>query len=206
VLRIELEAAARWTKLLKLDDWFDSDQEAADMAGRSLEFADATFDLVVCPLGMSLLQGARAALAEWGRVTRPGGTVMTTAFGGSAFRPLSDLYAEQLFEYGLASGAGDVIFPWRRYSHPEALSRVCRAAGFAEMDVTVEQLGSYLPGADAWWEMLAAGGLARPLEGLPPRDLARFKAEHLEEVRLLATAGGIWLDVPVASVAITKQA
>ncbi|HLQ35986.1 MAG TPA: hypothetical protein VK457_25125, partial [Chloroflexota bacterium] len=111
-----------------------------------------------------------------------------------------------LFEYGLASGAGDVIFPWRRYSHPEALRRICRAAGFAEVNVTVEQLGSYLRDADAWWEMLAAGGLAGPLESLPPCDLARFKAEHLEEVCLLATASGIWLDVPVASVVITKQA
>lgn len=178
--------------------------ELNQMQQHSLDFADAIFDRVICPLGISLLQGTRRVLAEWRRVTKPGGSVASSAFGASALRPLSDLCADQLFEYGLTPQAGAAILPWRRFAGPEAVGRFVRDAGFADVEVVVEQLGSYLPSAEAWWDILMSNGLSLPVETLSKGDRDAFKAEHLHEVAMLATAGGIWLDLPVVSVVARK--
>lgn len=129
------------------------------MQHRRLDFADEAFDPVVCPLGLSLVHGARPAAAEWRRVTKPGGSVASSAFAASARRPLADLYADQLFEYGLTPGPGAAIMPWRRFAGPKAVSRLLLNAGFAQVKVVVEQLGSFPPDAEASWDFLTAGGV-----------------------------------------------
>lgn len=46
-----------------------------------LPFGDDTFDLVTCATGLHLFPDADAAVAEWARVLRPGGRVVTATFG-----------------------------------------------------------------------------------------------------------------------------
>lgn len=46
-----------------------------------LPFADDAFDLVTCATGVHLFPDADAAIAEWARVLRPGGRVVTATFG-----------------------------------------------------------------------------------------------------------------------------
>jgi SAM-dependent methyltransferase len=214
-LLLDIREAARWAELFALNGRdvsspgdIDATQqvtvELRQMKRHALDFADELFDSVTCPLGLSLLHGARRALAEWRRVTKPGGSVASSAFGHSAFRPLSDLYADRLFEYSLTPVAGSAILPWRRFAGPEAVDRFVRDVGFADIEVVVEQLGAYLPDAEAWWDNLTAGGLSLPVENLSKGDREAFKSEHLHEVAMLSTAGGIWLDLPVISVLARK--
>lgn len=46
-----------------------------------LPFGDDAFDLVTCATGVHLFPDADAAIAEWARVLRPGGRVVTATFG-----------------------------------------------------------------------------------------------------------------------------
>ncbi|MGH1524344.1 class I SAM-dependent methyltransferase [Leifsonia sp. L25] len=46
-----------------------------------LPFEDDAFDLVTCATGVHLFPDADAAIAEWVRVLRPGGRVVTATFG-----------------------------------------------------------------------------------------------------------------------------
>ncbi|WP_426626184.1 class I SAM-dependent methyltransferase [Leifsonia sp. McL0607] len=46
-----------------------------------LPFGDAEFDLVTCATSLHLFPDVRAAIAEWVRVLRPGGRVVTATFG-----------------------------------------------------------------------------------------------------------------------------
>ena len=48
----------------------------------ALPFADASFDLVTCSTALHLFPDGDAALAEWVRVLRPGGRVVTATFVG----------------------------------------------------------------------------------------------------------------------------
>ena len=171
----------------------------------ALAFPEEAFDRVSCPLGLSLLPGIQRALAEWRRVIKPGGSVNSSAFRATAFRPLMELYAEQLFEFGLAPVADAAIHPWRRFADAEAVSRLVRDSGFCDVNVVVEQLGSRLPDANAWWDVVAGSSLFLPLEGLSSDELETFKIDHLREVTMLATPGGIWLDVSTAFVTALKQ-
>lgn len=212
VLRIDLTAGTCWTQLVSragqrgpLSESVESGQRVTvEPEQPSLPFPDGVFDAVTCPLGMSLLPGIHRALAEWLRVTKPGGSLSSSAFAAKAFQPLIELYAEQLFEFGLAPIAGAAIYPWRRFAHAEAVSCLVRDAGFRDVNVVVEQVGSYLPDANAWWDIVAGSTLSLPLKGLSKGNVETFKTNHLHEVAMLATARGIWLDMSIASVTARK--
>ncbi|MGW4488075.1 class I SAM-dependent methyltransferase [Amycolatopsis sp. NPDC004368] len=73
-------------------------QQRADALGRSvtlregsaeaLPFPDASFDTVVCTLGLCGFPDDRAAIAEMHRVLRPGGALLLLDHVGSHHRPL----------------------------------------------------------------------------------------------------------------------
>jgi hypothetical protein len=54
-----------------------------------------------------------------------------------------------------------------------------------------------LPNADAWWEVLWGSGFRGPVAQLTLERRERFRREHLQEIATLATADGIYLDVPI---------
>jgi len=206
-LVLELPAAERWMAILGIDGPAEVDDAVrlmCDPMRPRLDFPDGSVGGVTCALGLSLLSRAKDMLAEWRRVTCPDGLVASSAFGASAFRPLTDLFSEQLFEYGLAHVAGAATLPWRRFENPEAVGRLVGGVGFAEVDVMSEQLGYYLDDADVWWRILDDSGLSIPLGSLSGQDRDRFKADYLHEVGLLAGGAGIWLDLPLMSVIARK--
>ncbi|NIJ12913.1 ubiquinone/menaquinone biosynthesis C-methylase UbiE [Saccharomonospora amisosensis] len=55
--------------------------DTAIMDGQSLDLPDDSFDVAVSQHGVSLFDDVDAGLAELARVTRPGGTVLVSAFG-----------------------------------------------------------------------------------------------------------------------------
>lgn len=63
---------------------------------QALPFADATFDTVVCTLGLCGIPDDRAAIAEMHRVLRPGGALLLFDHVGSHHRPIR--FAQRLLE------------------------------------------------------------------------------------------------------------
>ena len=161
-----------------------------------LDFANDTFDLVLCSSGIFLLTDMVAGLQEWQRVLKPGGTVAFSSYGIRAFQPLVDLFETALRRYGVSLSTTTCPFAWQRLSDLEQARDLLRAAAFSAIDVSGEQLGYYLPNGEAWWDILWHSGFRGPLAQLAPDALVRFKNEHLATVAALATARGIWLNVP----------
>ena len=80
---------------------------------------------------------------------------------------------------------------------PETCRQLLQEAGFAQIEVRSEQLGYYLRTVEEWWEESWAGIYRLPVLQLAPAQRAQFQAAHLAEVQALATAQGLWVDVPV---------
>jgi arsenite methyltransferase len=161
-----------------------------------LDFAHDHFDTVLCASGIFCLPDMPAALKEWWRATKPGGTVAFSSYGKRAFQPLSDLYEARIRRLGVRPAARKRPFLWQRLSDPEQCHDLLRTAGFAQVDVRVEQLGYFLDTTDEWWEIVCNSGFRFPVSQLSSAQWAGFKQEHLAEVRAMVTGKGIWLDVP----------
>lgn len=160
-----------------------------------LDFPDDSFDAVICASSIFFLPEMKNGLAEWKRVTRPGGRVAFSGYGDSAFRPLSDLFEARIRKYGVSFASPSRPFSWQRITDPEQYRALMVEAGFANVQVYVEQLGYFLNGGEAWWDIVWNSGFRGPVSHLSPEALEKFKAEHLMEVETLMTPKAIWLDI-----------
>jgi ubiquinone/menaquinone biosynthesis C-methylase UbiE len=104
----------------------DADLVEADAT--VLPFADAAFDLITCTTAVHLFPDADAAIAEWVRVLRPGGRVVTATFG--------ELDPAQHGHHGSAAPASPTHH--ERFRTPELLAEAVAPAG-----LTVRR--------HAWW-------------------------------------------------------
>ena len=62
----------------------------------ALPFEDATFDAVTISFGLRNVPDPEAALAEFARVTRPGGRVVVCEFADPTWRPVREVYRRYL--------------------------------------------------------------------------------------------------------------
>jgi ubiquinone/menaquinone biosynthesis C-methylase UbiE len=84
------------------------------------------------------LSDPRAALQEWVRVTRPGGSVNLAVFAPQAFQPQAGLLQQRVA--GLAGGSS-AILPWAHLAQADTLRILLEEAGLVDVHVHPEQLG-----------------------------------------------------------------
>ncbi|HUG87097.1 MAG TPA: class I SAM-dependent methyltransferase [Euzebya sp.] len=82
-------AAAERSSALPRLQWLNGD-------GTALPFADDSFDAVTISFGLRNIPDARAALAEFARVTRPGGRLVVMEFSTPTNRALRRVYEDYL--------------------------------------------------------------------------------------------------------------
>jgi ubiquinone/menaquinone biosynthesis C-methylase UbiE len=70
-----------------------------EYADSKLSFADDVYDLVLCNLGLAEMSRPRAALADFARVTKPGGEVRCTLPVEGTFAEFFDIYREVLIKH-----------------------------------------------------------------------------------------------------------
>jgi arsenite methyltransferase len=158
-----------------------------------LDLGDQAFDVVLCASALFFVPDMLAALREWHRVLKPGGQVGFSGFGPT-FRQLRDLWEARLRQYGVSLPTAS---PDDRLAEPETCRRLLHEAGFVQTAVQSEQLGYYFRTVEEYWEEIWAGQRRMAVLQLAPAQREQFQAEHLAEVGALATAQGIWRDVPV---------
>jgi ubiquinone/menaquinone biosynthesis C-methylase UbiE len=158
------------------------------MDASALEFRRDYFHHVVCSFGLFYLPDMQAAVRQWARVTRPGGTVTFTTFGPNAFGPMIALLRARL------AGAG-VELPAQRLTEADECRALLRDAGLVEVEVCTEQHGYHLRSELEWWEVIWNSALRGACERLSPAALEALGSAHLEEVATLKTAHGVWLDI-----------
>jgi SAM-dependent methyltransferase len=165
------------------------------MDAGSPEFRRDYFDYVVCSYGIFFLSDMSAALREWVRVLKPGGRVVFTTFGKSAFQPMMELFIKRLQRYGVLSPDDASTAPGMRLADPERCRDLLSNAGLRQIEVTTEQLGYHLKDESQWWDVLWNSSTRGRIEQIPPAQREPFKTEHLAEIHPLVGEQGLWLDV-----------
>jgi ubiquinone/menaquinone biosynthesis C-methylase UbiE len=159
-----------------------------------LDLADQRFDVVLCASALFFVPDMLAALREWYRVLKPGGQVWFSGFGPTNLQPLQDLWEARLRQYGVSRPTASLI---QRLAEPETCQRLLHEAGFVQTEVQSEQLGYYFRTVEEYWEERWSSQSRMAVLQLAPAEREQFQAEHLTEVRALATDQGIWRDLPI---------
>jgi SAM-dependent methyltransferase len=173
------------------------------MDAQKLDFRRDYFDYVVCSFGIFFLPDMSAAMKEWMRVAKPGGRVVFTTFGKSAFQPMMELFIRGLQRYGALSPDEDSP-AGMRLTDPAHCRELMESAGLQQVEVTTEQLGYHLKDESQWWDVLWNSGTRGWIEQLPPARRELFKTEHLAEIHSQVGEQGLWLDVEVHVAGGTK--
>jgi SAM-dependent methyltransferase len=97
-------------------------------SGVALPFADASFDRVVCRLGLMFLPDPTAGLAEMIRVVRPGARVAVAVWGSKERNPYFAVPAEIASRHAPSPDAPAGPDPWD-FGMPGHVARLLEAAG-----------------------------------------------------------------------------
>ncbi len=186
-----LDRAAHNTAKMALNniDLFEMDAEAP-------EFRSDYFDAVTCGFGLFFLPDMLAALKQWRRMTKPGGTVLFTSFTAEAFVPLAEHFFTALESFGL-DFSGEQQLASQRLVEAETCRQLMEETGFEAVEQHTDQLGYHLRGPDDWWEVVWNSGLRGIVQRLSAGQQEEFQREHLAQLASLVTEEGLWMGVEV---------
>lgn len=161
---------------------------AADV--ETLNFAEASFDRVLCCSALPLMTDVPADLRSWYRLLVPGGSLGLCVFAETAF--VAGVTLQKVARrYGI-----NLIM-----SNLTGTKSKCRSllqeAGFTEIEIISEQFGSYITLdtiVDAWDKSLHHP-LCQTLLQLSPGQQQQAKTEYWSELEALVTDEGIWNDI-----------
>lgn len=159
------------------------------MDAEELEFADASFDVVLAGFALFFFPRVEQALAEIYRVLKPGGRLATTTWG----KP--DERWNWMREVGVRpSGPPPGVGGGARSNHHGNLNWLdnpLKQAGFENQRVVEEELEMTFASAEEWWEAEWSHGARGCLERLTPEALESAKAGAYRKLEAQKEPGGI---------------
>lgn len=164
-----------------------------EMDAEHLDFRNNYFDYAVCSYGLFFMPDMQAALLDWVRVLKPGGTLAFTCFETSAFQPMLDNFATCLQEFGVELPNG--LFGSQRITSMKHCQELLAEAGIEQITVECAQLGYHLKDETEWWEVVTNTAMRPWFDRIEAREQAAFREQHLAFVAQQKTDDGLWMDV-----------
>ena len=155
----------------------------------SLNFNDSSFDIILCSSAIVYLTDIRDTLKQWHRFLKPGGLVAFSCFAETA-HTLAVIFREKAQTYGIS-----IPNPNEPFGTPQKCQNLLIEAGFQDIKVVTEQLGSYVSDVERAWSANARSAFGFQVKELSSERLEQLKAEYIAEVEATATDKGIWNDV-----------
>lgn len=171
-----------------------------EMDAEQPDFKSDYFHYITCSFGIFFLPDMDTALKHWLRVLQPGGKMIMSTFGATAFTPQADLFYQRLAEYDI-----EVAEPrWLHLSTHQHCHALLDKAGYTDIQTETKQMGYHLTNVEDWWEILWNTGTRGFLNRLSAEQLAEFRKDHLQEVQALVSDSGIWLNIETIFSTATK--
>jgi ubiquinone/menaquinone biosynthesis C-methylase UbiE len=147
--------------------------------GQMLPFADATFDAVICQLGLMFFPDPARGLAEFRRVLRPRRRAAVCVISARERAPMWGVLAEILSRY--LPDQREVLHLLFALADAERLERLLATAGFREVSVTRETRERSFASFDDYWAPIeeAAGSLPQAYRALPDASRQAVREEVL---------------------------
>jgi SAM-dependent methyltransferase len=156
-------------------------------AAGSLPFESASFDAVVCRLGVMFFPDPLAALSEMLRVTKREGAIALAVWGKSELNPFSYLITNVVARDSDAASPADPNPPGAfRVAEPGSLARILEEAGPVDVKERIVKFHIAAPiSPEQFWELRSetSGTLREKLATLPPSQAALLAHEAQEAVR-----------------------
>ncbi|MBI5056657.1 MAG: methyltransferase domain-containing protein [Nitrospirae bacterium] len=159
---------------------------------QALDFPENNFDAAVFSFSIFFVEDMEGMLRRVMEKVKPGGRVLATSFQGGTFSPQVDMFFERIEKFGVETPP-----TWRRLSTQEECAALFEKAGLSEVRVNTKDISYYLTDAGQWWDIVWNAGLRRFVSSLTPKDLERFRREHLREIECLSGTEGIRLEMNV---------
>jgi ubiquinone/menaquinone biosynthesis C-methylase UbiE len=159
---------------------------ARRMDAEHLDVPDASFDAVLCGLGLMYVPDPLQAVREFRRVLRPGGRAALAVWGARARCGWAEIFP--IVDRRVASDVCPMFF---QLGAGGALATVARQAGFD--DVTADRLSTILEYAsdeEAGAAAFAGGPVALAYSRFDPATRAEVHAEYLASIAPWKTAAG----------------
>jgi len=148
----------------------------------AMPFPDATFDVVLCQLGLQFFPDRPRALREMRRVLVPGGRVLLSVFGPLAHNPAPQALAEAL-ERHFGSRASAIKRAEHDLEEPAALNDLVSGAGFAEVTIETTTQHIHFPSPREYVRIqFAATPLATLMQEIPRDQQATLSEAVITDV------------------------
>lgn len=166
--------------------------ELRKMDAEHLEFADQTFDIVICALGLFLFPDMETALNEMYRVCKPDGLIGVSMFGlpPIPFDPGMTVFFQQAVEYGEG-----VMMPQQLAYTPDQVEAMLARPGFQAVGTCSEVNEFIYSSAEDWWAFLLTIGPRPTILGMDEETRSRFKEEYFARLRPSFSQDGLHTSV-----------
>lgn len=163
------------------------------MDAEKLEFANETFQHILCGFGVFFLPNYKVAFHEFMRVLKYGGRFSFTTFlrkKDDKFIWLDELFDKYLpvYEDELDEYQSEDI---PEFDTEEGLYKILNQAGFKNIQVISEEKVFIYKDEQEWWEKLWTHGAITTLEKIPKDMLEDFKSEVFEKLKEMKEPKGI---------------
>jgi ubiquinone/menaquinone biosynthesis C-methylase UbiE len=140
----------------------------------ALGLPPASFDAVVCVLGLFFVDDMAATLRSLCRLLAPGGRLVVAVLGRDFFTPMRDVFVAAV---AAVRPDLEVRQPWRRTEDAAAIRAVFADAGIEPVEIDSARDELPLPTADDWWRIVRGTGLRATLSMLTPAEANVVRSE-----------------------------
>lgn len=148
------------------------------MDAETLELPDASFDVVLCALGLMYVPDPLAALLEWRRVLRPGGRVVIAVWGERFHCGWSPVFP--IVDAEVTSEVCPLFFS---LGAQRALARLCAQAGFeGGEERRISSTLDYIDAEEACDAAFIGGPVALAWSRFADEVRARARARYIEAI------------------------
>ena len=155
------------------------------MPAEKLDFAENTFDKIICRFGVMLFQDPQQGLKEMHRVLKPGGHFVLAVWNTPETMPIMN-WSYQVFKGKIDDAILPAIEKLTSMSGVGVMDNLLEEAGFSEYEIKTEHLDYKFDSFQQYWDLVEASDILKMQldalpEGLKPsvqNELAQFAREH----------------------------